>query len=999
MHSRFVGVCLVIGVFGCGGSPPARSVGEPKPRSNVLAAPPSSNGAEPPLTDLRSGVLRPELGPPIEVEPVSRYAGPEFETLLFRFAYAGNSPGRDKSSVRTIDLGDVVEVPGATLAFVAGAARGEVGLWIRRPSARTAEPVTGDVFISAERGPGVRHALRVKPGAPKETGTKSLEGDFLRALASVGDADFWVSSPFFTFMPHRLKEMANAKYGRAHGHEDLMANPGEVSGDDLYRMMETTTGRSTIQQAIQSDRDLALGVAREPRKLPLSAAATPRLPRADYAAMLAALGTAPPAEPLAQAAPADFWFLRARTFEAFFELLELAESFGQPAADALGGQSEDRGTTARYTAELGLERTELARVLGPSVIESVTVVGSDPYVHDGTDVTFSFKVTAPPLFDAALAKALARHAAEHGGVKTTSFVHEGVTVRVARSADGRVRQHRATVAGLELVSNSPAAIRRVIATALGKAPRLADETDFRYLTARDAGTPDEILAFLSDRFVLSVIGPAQKIAQSRRQIALAELSTPGFAALLFGWLNGKSPKDDKELVKGGELLASELKHADGAPIAWTPGKPASSRWGTTTHLEPLIDLAPVEKISATEQRAYEQFVSQYSALWSEFVDPIIVRLARSKEAPGRLEVALRALPLLRAENRELIQMVGSARVEVPPLDSGLRWVLAIGKEAHLRSELSRSARIVGQSLKFDWLGDSVMIGVADRAELTRVARILLKERLEAPTLEPRRSDEFDAIAELPLYAVLEVKNRVGAVVALGALRKMTNDFARDMLEWRDGGKHRDVAITDIAILPSGMLRDGGHVYYALCPNALVFSLNRAVLAGLIDDQLDGKAPRGITDKRASDAGQFVIELGTKKDGALIRTIGWMVAAELVQRLESRKSAEAILRGAPESRESGEAFRSLARAYLGHVPLTPDGNLYQYSTEGIRDPARGTRYAPIFPPTPVPGSPLAAVLARFVRMRSSISFDPEPGAAARQADTRSFSARFSLDLRK
>ena len=85
MHFRFVGVCLVVGAFGCAGSPPASSVGGQKPRANVLAVPPVANGAEPPLTDLRSGALRPEVGAPIEVELVSRYAGPEFETLLLRF--------------------------------------------------------------------------------------------------------------------------------------------------------------------------------------------------------------------------------------------------------------------------------------------------------------------------------------------------------------------------------------------------------------------------------------------------------------------------------------------------------------------------------------------------------------------------------------------------------------------------------------------------------------------------------------------------------------------------------------------------------------------------------------------------------------------------------------------------------------------------------------------------------------------------------------------------
>jgi hypothetical protein len=573
-----------------------------------------------------------------------------------------------------------------------------------------------------------------------------------------------------------------------------------------------------------------------------------------------------------------------------------------------------------------------------------------------------------------------------------------VTIRVARSADGRVRQHRANVAGFELVSNSPAAVRRVISTALGKVPRLADEKDFQYLLARDSGTPDETLAFLSDRFVLSVIGPAQKIAQARRQLALAELTTPGFAALLFGFTHDRSPKDSAELVRTGELFANELNHADGAPIAWQPGKPAASRWGTTRALEPLIDLPAVKKISTAEQRAYSDFSSRYAFMWSETVDPVMVRFARSSDARERYDVRIRALPLLRSDNRELLQMVGAAKVEVPALDSGLRWVLALGKDAALRRELDGYAQFGGHSLKFDWLGDSVMFGIADRAELTSVAHRFVSEKLEPPNDERKRTDELDALAALPLYASVELKNRLGAVVALGILRKLAEEVGRDMIQWRDGGKHREVAITDVAILPSGMLRTGGHVYYALCPKALIFALNRSVLERLIDDELDGKSPRGASETRRSDDGQFVIELGAKKDGALLRVIGWLATSALVEQTASRQSAEAVLRGAPESRASADAFETFARATLGHVPLTPDGNLYQYTPEGIRDPVRGTPYAPLFPATPVAGSPLASVLDRFARIRTSIAFDTEPGARTNEREMQSFSAKVSLELR-
>ena len=70
----------------------------------------------------------------------------------------------------------------------------------------------------------------------------------------------------------------------------------------------------------------------------------------------------------------------------------------------------------------------------------------------------------------------------------------------------------------------------------------------------------------------------------------------------------------------------------------------------------------------------------------------------------------------------------------------------------------------------------------------------------------------------------------------------------------------------------------------------------------------------------------------------------------------------------------------------------------HSPEGTRDPVRGTDHAPIFPANPVPGSPLAQVLERFSRLRSSVSFETEQGAGPREEALRSLSVNLSLELR-
>jgi hypothetical protein len=962
--------------------PPARGSAAPAP---LVAAP----APEPPFAKLRGGARAPAPPEDVEAEVVARSLDRGVETL--KVTLKGELDFRTRESF--------AQVKGATLAFTI--MEGTHVLWVRRPSALEQEPIEGSVYLqSSNSRPGREIRLKQKGPAPKPQ-TASLENDFYHALSGSFPWRASQASPFASYAIRKLGELGAPKpppRGKRDG--TFMPPPRQHYGySDLSQLMGTTTGRTAVQRALMADDKLITDARVAKRTIAIEKVKPPELPRADYSAMLSRLARRGPPEPLAAAVPADFWYLRSRSFQAFLDVLDLVDDFGQPAANVLDGQPLERGTSARYLAELGLERTELSRVLGPAAIDAVAVTGSDPYVHQGTDVTLLFQVKALPLFESALAKALATHSATHGATTEKTSVHDGVTIRSTRSANGRIRRERASAGGFELVSNSPQAIRRVISAALGKAPRLSDEADLHFLLARDANQPDETFGFLSDRFVLSAIGPAQKIAAARRELALGELTTPGMASLLHGWIHGRAPADAKELIASKLIDRDDLAHFDGKPIEWQPGKPARSSYGWMDALEPLIDLPPVDKVTELEHRAYDTFSQQYRFAWSEYVDPVALRIARSKEKPGRYDVSLRALPLLMRENREVMQMVGDARVATPSAADGLRVTLGIGKEAPLRRELTRISGFIGRTLEFDWLGDEIVMGIADRSEVTHTAHGFAGEILEPPADEERRGRPWESTFRLPAYLVVGVQNRVGAALALGALRKVANDAVPDMFRWRDAGKHRDISVVELVSMDSGMMREGLSLSYALCPRAIVFSLSRPVLDRLIDEQLDGKAPRGVSHKDAVGRGQLVMELGAKKDGAMATALGWLLAAAMVEQSDvSRFNAEAILRGAPEARSSDAAFRAAARASLGVVPLTPDGGLYRLTREGVADPARGTLYAPVYPATPVPGSPLADLISRFERLRTEVSFDEEPGAGGERAEARSFFAKMTLDLR-
>lgn len=868
----------------------------------------------------------------------------------------------------------------------------EMVLWLRRPKADLAAEIAGDAYTPAV-GAQPGHHFRFRVPAPPGGASPELAGEW--AAASVKYLH-GLGTPFGLEAGARLL----ARY-RPPG----APAPGAVSAshddDALVDLMDTFAGRAAVQAALGTRRSAVRSASKQPRVVPISGVSGPELSRHPWAALSRRLGKLPPPEPLAAAVPANFYFVRAQSFGAFSDLLSFVQDFGAPAADVLDGTRTQRGTLSRYLAELGVETGELSRVLGPEVLQDFALTGSDPYLHEGSDVTLVFRLKRPLLFRAARLKALDAY----GGWQRSTFSHEGVTVEVARSADGRVRQHYAVVRDLEVVSNSPAAIKRVVSTIQGKASSLAHQADFQYMLARDADVASDVLAFVGDAFVETVVGPAQKIAAARRQVALAELTGPPVAALLYGWVHGKSPRDRRELLQSGLLSPLDFKHGDGARIDWEPGGAPRSTWGTPAALEPLLDLPPVTKISTVERDSYQEFARSYRARWAQYVDPIALRLSavRSGDAKG-LHAELRVLPLVARDEAARFDIGGDGRVAPVELPSGARLSIGVGDDSSLRRELSRSLDAFSRhGLSLDWLGDYAMLGVADRNELLGAARFgqrVAEGALERPTAsedvvrEESYRSALDLLTGLPLYAVVGLRSRIAAAVALTGVRQMLEGAAPGAVEWAPLASHRGVEVVRI------LGRERGRelsLYYALAGDDLIVCFNRSVMRALIDRALDGKLVRRAG--APGEDGQVVLELAPTKRGALRTLLTWGLAMASAQgSRQARATAQAVLRGVPETAHQPERSAELSLAYLGVVPVTPDGRRYALSPTGVTDPLRGTAHAPQWPALPTPESPAARLLAAFARFRSDLSFDEEPRLSATEPPLRSLRARVDLWLR-
>lgn len=1005
---------LVLLSCGGGATPPGQTAADTKKAAETTLA--VDEPKDPPMPVLRTGAISPVIhSNPILAEPLETHIEGEHE--ITSFALSLESSGFSEYQIELMDAAvQIGRAPGDAVPIAFLERRGGHGgytLWVRRAAQASAPAIAGSIYLPSVHDysediqrPGQRIDFRANAQVkPKDN--PQLPDVWARALSAYF-SDFRGFTPFHSFAAERVLMLSPAvqKTQNAQGRTPLLpANPRRPGGDDLSMLMETTTGVTSIQEALQHERSLWISALSEKADIPIETLSGPPLKAHPFKEMLAELRKVKPqlkipAEPLAKAAPAEFWYLRFESLQSLFRLVDEADTWGTPAANVLDERAEDRRLSERYESALGISRGPLSRSLGPEVIADLAAVGSDPYIKEGTDITIVFRVKQRTLFEAGMAAALGAHGEKHGGIASSTVNHGGSVIKIGRSGDGAVNQHRASAGDLEIVSNSLNAIKMVLDTIQGKHARLGDEPDFIYMLARDAEKPADVLAFLGDRFIGEVVGPKQKILEARRQMALAELSTPGYAALLYGWIWGKSPSSTDDLIKANLLLKSELQHAGGEKIQITLGKGARSSWGSTSALTPLIDLPVPTMVTQSEKTGYERFTRGYQSYWSTYIDPVAVRLAidapaGSKDQRGTPLIGdVRILPLIdESEYREIQREVGQARISAPPFKDGARVVLGVGENAGIRRELSgmmRSGFTRRHNLKLDWLGEWAMLGVADRTPLVS-AMVNLEEddtpqrpRTAEEKRERRRVDEVAELASLPIFAAIGLKSTPGAALALAGARAIADDVLPGLVEWTEIGKHRSIPIVRVKIAGEAGISSGDkpiQVYYAFSEGALITSFRFDLLARILDERLDGKTPNGapIPQPGQNGAPQLALDISPSGQKSPLWTLAsWALeerAGDAARR--SMAMAEALFRGMPEKANDAAAMRQLAFAVFGAVPVPPDGGVYSPAPEGVRDPSRGSRYAPSWPEVPVRGSPVEKLLANLSRFRAELSFDDEP----------------------
>ncbi|MEZ4265872.1 MAG: hypothetical protein R3F39_05800 [Myxococcota bacterium] len=814
--------------------------------------------------------------------------------------------------------------------------------------------------------------------------TKRFFVGLARDLRAMGQRGWGPLPPYFAFAAARAERLGDVTT------YDGGARPTPEAKTDMAETMSLYTGMTSINEALQTDRGLMLrSTLGDPKTDTVALASVEGVPQPQHPwdAMLTKAQKVPKIEPMAKHIPHDMLYVHMSDLRTAIRLANDADDWLESLIHAVEARPAVSHLIARYERELMLERMGLAETLGPLAVDGVAITAGDPFVREGTDVSLVFEVKERAILMTALAAYEAKARARTPDLTESEWKAGDHTVRLVRSPDGRVRQHRLELGNLIILSNSRGAIERFVAVADGKATSLADSGDFRWMRAEYPYDPaaEDGFVFLGDAFVAHAVSPRTKILQGRRMAAKADLMAVGFAQLLHGALEGKPADSADALVASGLLDKRELTQADGSPILFDPKIGArSERWGRVDALVPLADL-PLTHVSPAEQQAYERFRDTYQSYWRGYIDPIAVRLRRSPDGKT-LSADARMMPLVSGtEYDELIGKVGATAIPPPKKVSGARWTLAIGDDAPLRGELGGMGRSMNLG-GLEWLGQYVMVGVASRSGIWDAA--LENGGREIPQLpapednDPpaRRAREAAVIARLPVYVGFHIANPVALAAALTSLRAMADTTSPGLVVWGMADPYRDIPIVTIGAGKTDSMPEfrGIRLYYAIAGSTFVASLDLGTLQTVIDDALASaaEAPKAEADaEEPMRQADLRVELDPNapwlaKTAALfaeskIRQASWRAYRDI-------ETLAAGLGGLP---ADGEPRRDAALGFFGYEPVAGPGATFSIDGEGrVLHSVYGTEVSPRFPALPVAGSPLSRLATELSRASFGLAFE-------------------------
>jgi hypothetical protein len=528
----------------------------------------------------------------------------------------------------------------------------------------------------------------------------------------------------------------------------------------------------------------------------------------------------PETDVLAKSIPADQHGIFFPSFDAMVRVFDEADASATPVLQFATVRAEDQGTKERYQTQLCLPLSAIARTLGPTIVASIAITGSDPYLPSGSDIALLFECKQPAVLETYLGM---RHGeAKAAGARTVDGTVGGTQYSGVRSDDRRVSSYVARFDETIVVTNSLTQLERIAATRAGFRSALASVDEYVWFRDRypKSDASESALAVLSDATIRRWASARERIGNSRRVRAAAAMAEIQAASL-------------ESLARGKLALgtsAADPAFPMSADFVWTKHGVYSPTYGSLAFLTPVAELS-IGLVTESEKRGYEAFRNNFQNLWSNFFDPIALRLSFTD---SKVAADLTVMPLaVTTDYREFIDLTRGATLGANSCDTHaetlFHFALAFGPKSELSRMFSSGVGAIGQQFGADplgWIGNGVAI-YADRDAFWDELR--------------GAKDHWDFLGDnayrLPLALHVEVKDPLKLAVFLTALRALADGSAPGLTKWETKTWHEQ-GYVKIAPAETGDDRmDKLAVYYAALPDAFVLSLREDLVQRAIDRRL------------------------------------------------------------------------------------------------------------------------------------------------------------------
>ncbi|MBN1912629.1 MAG: hypothetical protein JW818_23105 [Pirellulales bacterium] len=590
--------------------------------------------------------------------------------------------------------------------------------------------------------------------------------------------------------------------------------------DDLETFALFTGGRA-VSENLQLDRLLESRKDDKGETVALDKLEGITVPQMDWKALLE--NEEPKLDPLASIIPADQHVVFLRSFQAAVILSEEAERFGTPILHMAEPRPEDARTVKRYERQLGLSLDAASRLLGPHLVQSVALTGSDPYFRTGTDVAVLLQTERPGTLAGMLLARLVAKNASNSQAKPIQGEIEGIRYQGLRSPDRRICGYIAPLDGAVVVTNSPHQLKRIGQVRQGAIASIASLDEFKFFRKRyPIGDKNETaLLFLSDATIRRWCGPRWRIATSRRTreaAVLAELQASQMDALAAG-----------KVTPG--PLHTDLPLADGDSLTLGPDGVRSSVQGTLTFLTPIAEI-PMDRVTKGEAEAYKNWRENYERNWRRYFDPIALQIRVRDE---RLSADLSVMPLILgtryATELPISEKAGMSPDAADPHDTLLQVVMAVDKQSQQFQQLNGFASIASRGVALDWVGDTISVYLDSDP--------FWKELGKEPEKDREKFVENN-FGHVPLALRIDVKDTMKLTLFLTGARTFLDQIVPEMLDWQ-ALKYNGEAYVKISASAKAKQEHPNQpdwvVYYGVFGKSLVLTPCEALLHRAIDRQL------------------------------------------------------------------------------------------------------------------------------------------------------------------